>query len=161
VSYNLFDRFLRLLALASGVLVLVLMMFTVADVFLRYVFNAPFKSVYEFTEFMMAAIVFLAIAYTGWVGGHIAVDVFAKWLDKPALRFLTTVIAFAGAALFAVVAYRTTLETVDTISQVSNRLGWPHYPFRFTVAFGSALLAVVLIVQGVQALRHRSPESGK
>jgi TRAP-type C4-dicarboxylate transport system permease small subunit len=161
VLYNLFDRFLRLLALASGVLVLVLMMFTVTDVFLRYVFNAPFKSVYEFTEFLMAAIVFLAIAYTGWVGGHIAVDVFAKWLDKPAFRFLTTAIAFAGAALFALIAYRATLETVDTIEQVSNRLAWPHYPFRFTVAFGSALLAIVLVVQGIQAMRTRSPESGK
>lgn len=154
--YNLFDRFLRLLAFFSGILILLLMLFTVIDVFLRYVFNAPFKSVYEFTEFVMAAIVFLGLAYTGWVGGHIAVDLFAKWLDRPGLRFLTAAISFVGAALFILIAYRASLETIDTIDQVSNRLAWPHYPFRFTVPIGSALLAIVLIVQGVKALRARS-----
>ena len=153
MAYDLFDRLLRLLALASGVLVLLLMAFTVLDVFLRYVFNAPFKSVYEFTEFIMAAIVFLGMAYTGWVGGHIAVDVFAKWLDRPAWRFLMGAIAFVGAALFALIAYRTALEAFDTIDQVSNRLAWPHFPFRLTVVIGSALLAAVLAIQGVQTLR--------
>jgi TRAP-type C4-dicarboxylate transport system permease small subunit len=160
VRYDLFERFLRLLAYVSGVLILLLVAFTVIDVFLRYVFNTPLKSVYEFTEFIMAAIVFLGIAYTGWVGGHIAVDVFAKWLDQPALRFLNAAIAFAGAALFALIAYRATLETIATITQVSNRLGWPHYPFRFTTAFGCALFAIVLFVQGIQALR-RSPAENR
>jgi TRAP-type C4-dicarboxylate transport system permease small subunit len=159
VSYGLFERFLRLLAYASGILILLLVAFTVIDVFFRYVFNAPLKSVYEFTEFLMAAVVFLGIAYTGWVGGHIAVDVLAKWLDRPALRFLNAVIAFAGAALFALIAYRATLETIATISQVSNRLAWPHYPFRFTVAFGCVLFAIVLFLQGVKALRHQPAET--
>jgi TRAP-type C4-dicarboxylate transport system permease small subunit len=158
VRYDLFERFLRLLAYLSGVLILLLVAFTVIDVLFRYLFNAPLKSVYEFTEFVMAAIVFLGIAYTGWVGGHIAVDVFGRWLDRPAMRFLNAAIAFAGAGLFALIAYRAVLETTATIGQVSNRLAWPHYPFRYTVAFGCALFAIVLSIQGVQALRHRSAE---
>jgi TRAP-type C4-dicarboxylate transport system permease small subunit len=109
----------------------------------------------------MAAIVFLGLAYTGWVGGHIAVDLFEKWLDRPGLRILTAAIAFVGAGLFFVVAYRAALETIATIGQVSNRLGWPHYPFRFTVVIGSALLAIVLVVQGVQALRSRRAGDAK
>jgi TRAP-type C4-dicarboxylate transport system permease small subunit len=161
VSYDLFERFLRLLAYMSGILILLLVVFTVTDVFLRYVFNAPLKSVYEFTEFIMAAIVFLGVAYTGWVGGHIAVDVFAKWLDQPALRFVNALIAFAGAALFALISYRATLETTATITQVSNRLGWPHYPFRYTVAFGCALFAIVLFLQGARALRAHPTEERK
>jgi TRAP-type C4-dicarboxylate transport system permease small subunit len=155
---DLFGRFLRYLALAAGVLLLVLTVFTVVDVILRYVFNAPLRSVYEFTEFVMAAIVFLAVAYTGWVGAHISVDVFAKWLDKPGLRFIPAVLAFMGAALFALVAYRAVLEMFATIDQVSNLLRWPFYPFRFAVAFGSGLFAVVLLIQGVQALRGQRTE---
>lgn len=155
---DLFGRFLRYLALAAGVLLLVLTVFTVVDVILRYVFNAPLRSVYEFTEFVMAAIVFLAVAYTGWVGAHISVDVFAKWLDKPSLRFIPAVLAFMGAALFALVAYRAVLEMFATIDQVSNLLRWPFYPFRFAVAFGSGLFAVVLLIQGVQALRGQRTE---
>jgi len=152
---QLFDRFLRLLALAAGVLLLLLMAVTVLDVFLRYVFNKPLASAWEFTEFSMALIVFLGIAYCGWTSGHIAVDVFEKWLDRPSLRLLPALIAFVGAALFALIAYRATLETIATIDQVSNMLRWPHYPFRFTVAFGSAMLAVVLAIQGTQALGRR------
>jgi TRAP-type C4-dicarboxylate transport system permease small subunit len=148
-----FERFLRLLTLLAGVALLLLMVFTVLDVFLRYVFNAPFRSVLEFTEFMMAVIVFLGIAYCGWTGGHIAVDVFARWLDRPSLRLLPSLLSFIGAALFALIAYRATLETIATIDQVSNLLRWPHYPFRFTVAFGSAMFALVLLIQGVQAMR--------
>jgi TRAP-type C4-dicarboxylate transport system permease small subunit len=155
---DLFGRFLRLLALAGGIVLLALMIFTVLDVFFRYMFNAPFRSVYEFTEFVMAWIVFFGIAYCGWTGGHLAVDVFAPILDRPGLRFIPVVLAVVGAALFALIAYRATLETVVTIDQVSNLLLWPHYPFRFAVVLGSALFAIVLIVQGVQALQGRTGE---
>jgi TRAP-type transport system small permease protein len=155
VVLNLFERFLRLLAYVGGVILLILMGFTVADVCLRYFFNAPLKSVYEFTEFVMAAVVFLGIAYTGWVGGHIAVDMFSKWLDQPRWRWITAALTFVSAALFALIAYRATLETLATINQVSNRLAWPHYPFRFTVAIGCGLFALVLVIQGVQVLRGR------
>ena len=158
---NLFDRFLRLLAYLSGAIIIVLMLFTVIDVFLRNVFNAPLSSVYEFTEFTMAAIVFLGIAYTGWVKGHIAVDMFVKWLDQPRWRWITTLLTFLGAVLFAVIAYRATLETIATIDQFSNRLGWPHYPFRFTVALGCALYAIVMAYQGIEVLRRRSTEDNR
>jgi TRAP-type C4-dicarboxylate transport system permease small subunit len=152
---DLFSRFLRLLALASGGFLLVLMVYTDVDVLLRYMFNSPFSGSVEFTEYMMAAIVFLAIAYCGWTGGHISVDLFNFALDRPTLRFLPALMSFVGAALFAVIAWQATRETITTIDQVSNMLRWPHYPFRFTVAFGSAVFALVMIVQGVQALRHR------
>lgn len=152
---ELFGGFLRALALISGGLLLLLTGFTVVDVVLRYVFNAPFSGSFEFTEFSMAAIVFLAIAYTGWTGGHVSVDLFEKWLDRPAFRFLPGIVSLAGSALFAVIAWQATRETIATINQVSNMLVWPHYPFRFTVAFGSAMLAIVLAIRGVEALRRR------
>ena len=150
---DLFGRFLRYLALFAGFLLLVLMCFTVVDVILRNVVNMPLRSVYEFTEFLMAPIVFLAVAYTGWVGAHIAVDLFAKWLDRPGLQFIPAILAIMGAALFALIAYRATLETIATIDQVSNLLRWPYYPFRFSVAFGAGLYAIVLLIEAVRALR--------
>jgi TRAP-type C4-dicarboxylate transport system permease small subunit len=151
---ELFGRFLRVLALISGGVLLVLMLYTVADVVLRYAFNRPFSGSLEFTEFSMSLVVFLAIAYTGWTGGHIAVDLLERWLDRPALRLLPSLIAFTGALLFAVIAWRAAIETTATLSQVSNMLRWPHYPFRYTVAFGSAMFAVVLFIQGIQSARR-------
>jgi TRAP-type C4-dicarboxylate transport system permease small subunit len=155
---ELFGRFLRLLALAGGGVLLLVTAVTVIDVVMRYVFNAPLASAWEFTEFSMTLIVFLGIPYCGWTGGHIAVDLLEKWLDRPSLRFLPSLIAFTGALLFALVAYRATLETLATIQQVSNMLRWPHYPFRFTAAFGSAMLAIVLLIQGLRSLRRKPEE---
>jgi TRAP-type C4-dicarboxylate transport system permease small subunit len=149
-----FDRVLRALALMSGGILLLLMLYTVLDVVLRYVFNAPFSGSLEATEFAMSLVVFLAIPYCGWTGGHIAVDLLEKQLARPGLRYLPAVLSFIGAVLFAVIAWRVTVEALATINQVSNMLRMPHYPFRITVAFGSAVFALVMVVQGVNALRR-------
>ncbi|MGD9925306.1 MAG: TRAP transporter small permease [Pseudorhodoplanes sp.] len=150
-----FGRFLRWLALASGGVLLVLMVFTVADVIMRAAFDRPFSGSIEFTEFCMALIVFLAIPYTGWVGAHISVDLFEKYLDRPSLRLLPAVISFIGGALFLLIAWRVALETIATVHQVSNMMRMPHYPFRFTVAFCCMLFALVLFVRGAQTLERK------
>ena len=54
-----------------------------------------------------------------------------------------------------------TIETVATIDQKSNLLLWPHFPFRFTVAFGSVLFSIVMLIQGVQSLRGRPVEKSQ
>jgi TRAP-type C4-dicarboxylate transport system permease small subunit len=151
-----FERVLRALALASGFILLFVMVYTVADVVMRYVFNRPFSGSVEVTEFAMAMIVFLALPYTGWVGAHISVDLFEKYLDRPSLRYLPSMIAFVGAALFLLIAWRVVLETTATLNQISNMLRMPHYPFRFAVAVCSLLFAAVLLVQGWEAL-YRKP----
>jgi TRAP-type C4-dicarboxylate transport system permease small subunit len=155
-----FDGFLRGLALASGFVLLALTGFIVLDVVLRYVFNHPFSSSKEVTEFAMVLIVFGAIAYCGWTGGHIAVDLFEKALDRPSLRYLPSIISFIGALLFALIAWQATVETITMFSQVSNMLRMPHYPFRFTVAFGSAVFSLVMFIQGVQGLRRPRHPAG-
>lgn len=148
-----FDRFLRLMALASGGVLLLLTGFTTLDVALRYLFNAPFSGSLELTEFAMAVIVFLAIPFCGWTGGHIAVDLFERWLVRPGLSWLPALIALVGAVLFALITWQVLLETTATLNQRSNMLRWPHFPFRYTVAFGCAVFALVLLIQGVQSLR--------
>ena len=94
---GLFGRFLRLTALLGGWVLMALMVYTVADVVLRYLFNRPFSGSLEVTEFAMSAIVFLGIAYCGWVGGHVAVDILERPLENPRLRFLPVILTFVSA----------------------------------------------------------------
>lgn len=148
-------RFLRYMGLASGTILMLLMLGTVADVVLRYIFNAPFSGSLELTEFAMSLIVWLSMAYCGWAGGHIAVDLLDKWLDRPALAWLPALLSLVGAAVFAVMAWQVMLETLDTMNKVSNMMRLPHYPFKLAVAFGAAMFALVLLVQAVLSLRTR------
>jgi TRAP-type C4-dicarboxylate transport system permease small subunit len=150
-----FDRFLRALALVGGGVLLLLMGYTVLDVVLRYVFNAPFSGSLELTEFAMAVIVFTGLAYCGWTGGHVAVDILERPLEHPSLRFVPVILSLASAMLFALIAWLTAAEALGSMHRVSNMMRWPHYPFQFTVAFGSAMFALVLLIQAIQALRRR------
>jgi TRAP-type C4-dicarboxylate transport system permease small subunit len=145
------------LALAAGALILLLTFYTVADVVMRYVFNAPFRGSLEFTQFSMAAIVFLGLAYCGWTGGHVAVDILQRPLESPALRWVPLFLSLVSAVLFAAIAWFSFNEAMATTNRVSNMLRWPHYPFLLLTAFGSAVYAVVLVIQAVRGLRAGSP----
>ena len=153
-----FDRLLRAMTLVAGVVLFGLMLYTVLDVVLRYGFNRPFSSSVEVTEFAMAVIVFFGLAYCGWTGGHVAVDILEQPLEDPRLRFVPVILTFISALLFAAIAWFTAVEALGTMHRVSNMLRWPHYPFMLAVALGSALFAVVLFIQTVQLLRGKPPE---
>jgi TRAP-type C4-dicarboxylate transport system permease small subunit len=159
----LFGRILRWMALAGGWIIVALMIYTVLDVILRYVFNRPFSGSFEITEFAMSAIVFLGIAYCGWVGGHVAVDVLRGSLDNPRLRLVPAVLTLIGGLLFAAVAWLTAEEALSTMNRVSNMMRWPHYPFQLIVALGSAMYAIVLFIQTFRIMRSGggSPNVGQ
>ena len=154
-SGRLFAGLLRFMALAAGCVLMLLMGYTVLDVVLRYGFNRPFSGSLEITEFAMSAIVFLGIAYCGWVGGHVAVDILERPLEDPRLRFVPVILTLISAVLFAAIAWLTAVEAVTSMHRISNMMRWPHYPFQFTVAFGSAMYAIVLFVQTLQLLRRK------
>jgi TRAP-type C4-dicarboxylate transport system permease small subunit len=151
---GLLTGFLRLMALLAGGVLLLLMGYTVLDVVLRYGFNRPFSGSLEITEFAMSMIVFLGIAYCGWLGGHVAVDILERPLEDPRLRFVPVFLTFIGALLFAAIAWLTAVEAVTSMHRISNMMRWPHYPFQFTVAFGSAMYAIVLLIQTLQLMRR-------
>jgi TRAP-type C4-dicarboxylate transport system permease small subunit len=152
---NSFGRLLRLMALAGGWVLLLLMAYTVLDVVLRYGFNRPFSGSLEITEFAMSMIVFLGIAFCGWTGGHVAVDILERPLDNPRLRYIPILLTFVSAVLFAVVAWLSAVEALTSMHRISNMMRWPHYPFQLVVAFGAAMYAIVLFVQTIDLLRRK------
>jgi len=151
---GVFGSFLRLLALIGGWVIVALMIYTCADVVLRYIFNRPFSGSIEVTEFAMALIVFLGLAWCGWLGGHVAVDILERPLENPRLRFVPVILNFISGVLFLGIAWFTVDEALATMSRVSNMMRWPHYPFQFIVALGSAMYGVVLFIQCFRMLRE-------
>jgi TRAP-type C4-dicarboxylate transport system permease small subunit len=150
-----FGRVLRLMSLAGGVVLILLMGYTVLDVVLRYGFNRPFSGSLELTEFAMSVIVFLGIAYCGWTGGHVAVDILERPLEDPRLRFIPVLLTLAGAVLFAAIAWLTLAEALSSTHRVSNMMRWPHWPFQLTVAFGAAMYALVLLIQAIRLVPRK------
>lgn len=127
---------------------------TVADVFLRYVFNRPILGSYELTEFMMAVLVFSTIGYTMVVKGHVVVDLVFTKLPQRSRDILECITSFIAFILFAIVAWRNALHagTAWGRNDVTAELFIPISPFILFVAIGVAVLSLVLFTQFIQSL---------
>jgi len=145
------SRFLLLIGQFTLVLMVTL---TVADVFLRYVFNRPILGSYELTEFMMAILVFSTIGYTMAIKGHVVVDLVFSQLPQKARDILECITSFIAFILFAIVTWRNALQagTAWERNDVTAELFIPVSPFILFVALGVAVLSLVLFVQFVQSL---------
>src|SRR3974390_3314145 len=73
---------------AAAGLVFVMIFPTTLDVVLRYIFNAPLPEMFQLTEFMMVAVVYLAIAYVQQLKDHIKIELATQWLPQKAQEAL-------------------------------------------------------------------------
>jgi TRAP-type transport system small permease protein len=155
------ERALRGLAYLGGAVLIGLMFLVVYEVFMRYVFGRPFRGGYEMTELAMALIVAFGLPYAAAVRGHVAVDVFAPWLDRPTLRWLNALVHLTGAVLLAVVAWRASQYALGSYrwGDLSNMMRIPKYPFQFAVAASAGLFALVLLLEALRALKPADPEA--
>lgn len=137
----------RVLAIASGVMLLALMVLTVVAVTLRK-FNYPIEGTQDFSEAGLTIVVFFGMAYSGWTGGHIAVDLISGVLKGIGLRILDTVVRLCCGVFLGIVAWQSVRQGLDALEfgDGFNMVDIPHYPFFFVVAFGSGLYALVLLV---------------
>ena len=157
----MFERFLRLLALGAGAVLLGLLALVLFDIVMRYALRLPFLGAYEMSELAMVLIVFLALPYCAATGGHVAVDVLAPVLDRRGLRWLAAAIHLAGAALMAIIAWQATLYAIVSgqRGEATNMLKIAKYPFELVTAACAAIFALVLLAHAWRALRpSRQPE---
>ncbi|HEY8710166.1 MAG TPA: TRAP transporter small permease subunit, partial [Burkholderiaceae bacterium] len=69
--------------MAIGGVMLLLMLLAVADVALRYLFNAPLSWSYEMvSSYLMPGLFFLAVSHTLKAHGHVAVDILHNHLNR-------------------------------------------------------------------------------
>jgi TRAP-type C4-dicarboxylate transport system permease small subunit len=130
---------------AAGVLIL-MMLLTVADVFLRAFLSKPIIGTTEITEQMMVAVVFLGFGWCALQGKHVQVDLFVSHYSPRARRVIDLMINFVGLALVAVICWRTSIATlmVQRLGIICSYIGVPKYPFYALTAFGWAVLFVVM-----------------
>ena len=143
------------MAIVSGVGLLGLMALTVFAVFMRKVINDPIMGTQDLSEAGLTVVVFFGLAYSGWTGGHIAVDLISGALKPRTLRAVDTIVRLVCGVFFIVVAWQSVKQGMDALEfgDGFNLLDIPHYPFFFVVAFGSTVYALVLFVLAVRAAR--------
>lgn len=149
--------FLPLTRGAHGVgtwLVMVMMLLTVTDVALRYVFNRPIKGTFELTTFMMAILFSFGLAYTQASKGHVAVDLVISQLPQKAQTIIGSITCFMSLVLFCLATWRTFVyaKNLYVKHEVSGDLLLPTAPFAFLTALGLLLMCLALLIDLVDYL---------
>jgi len=153
-----FSRVVYIIGGAGGMLGLTFVI--VADVGLRYLFNRPIVSTHELVMFLMAIVVFSALSYTETVDGHVRIDLVVSRMPQRAQGALRGVTSILSLGLFALIAQQNIVRARGLWLEglTSSILHVPVYPFYLFVAFGCALLCLVLLIDVVVSLIPRGKE---
>lgn len=149
------EKITRYFALLCGVVLFAIMLVTVYSVVMRYVFNAPPLFTLDITRMMLIPVAVLGLAYCGWTGGHIAVDLVGA-LGRPKLvRWIDVAVRIICAGVIGLWTARLIDLAIDSqeIGDATNMIQLPHYPFVWVMVAGAALYVVVLIALALRSIR--------
>ena len=162
-SATLFSgRFIRVLAatekwfaFTGAACVALIMLAVTIQVITRYVFNIQFPGVYESTELLIVAVVYLGLAYIESENGHIKMDLLIDKLHGRKRKVLDVIILLLSIALFIVMTYKTGEYAIHEFIIGDVAMGiitWPLWPSKIFVPVGTALLCVRLVVHLIVCL---------
>lgn len=143
------ERITRLLTHLAGVSLTIMMLVTVADVFLRNVADRPILGSVEIVQGALVYMVFFGIPETFRRGGHIVVDVADHLFDVRVIAWLDAFARILTLVFLAVMLWTMWGRARDayTFGDVTSDLGIPLVGFWIPLIFGGlcSLLAVFFL----------------
>ena len=114
----MFDKIVALLSriglLVGSTLLALMMVLTVVDVFMRYVFSAPLPSAAEMTQILLSITVFMGFILVSRDGSHIVVSLFEPALTRMAPRMYRLLYAITNTAGTAFILWVLILAAKDS-----------------------------------------------
>jgi TRAP-type C4-dicarboxylate transport system permease small subunit len=133
----------------AGMILFLMMLLTVIDVLLRKLWNQGILGGLELSEFMLAGMVFCALAQAEIEDRHVRVDLIAGLHHARVGKWLTVVVQFLSALMIGAISVSSFLYamSIRTAGEVSLDLGIPRYPLILLATLGFALLGIVLLIR--------------
>ena len=133
-----------------------MMLLTAADVVGRYFFNRSIVAAHDVTELMMVAVIFLGLAYTATIKGHIRVEVVISKLSKHTQSILDTITSIFSAGVFGAIAWRLGVHSWSSFTRGEGTptVGITIAPFLCLAAIGAAMLCAQLLVEFCDSMRR-------
>jgi len=139
----------------ASVALFLMMLLTIADVFLRKVYSKSILGTVEVTEFMMVILVFFALAHAEVLKRHVKVDLVLSRFSQRVQAFIDTATQFVLFLFFGLITWSALVYagTMRASGEVSQDLWIPIYPFVYIVAIGCSVLGIGLLINCLSALR--------
>lgn len=136
--------------LVSASIIVFLMLFVVAEVIGRYLFNRPIYGHYEIVVAAMVPLVFLGLSYTERVGGHIRMELLISRIPRGrfyySLEILMLLCCLVVVGLFVFKGFEHTMFMWE-IGHASELIRFPHWPFQLCVVIGCLLLCIRFLIE--------------
>jgi len=121
----------------------VLMLLTVVDVFLRYFFNAPITGATEISRLLMIIIVFPALGWAAIDRVHIRVDLVVSRIP-PKLQAIFGSITFLFALVtYSIITWQSFLEAT-VVNRQTSLLHLSFTPFYWVMSVGLAIFCLAI-----------------
>jgi TRAP-type C4-dicarboxylate transport system permease small subunit len=132
-------------------LVVVLMLLTVSDVFLRFAFNSPITGTMEMTEFLLVCLL-LGMAPCALARRHIRVDAVVNRLRPRVQAILDVILYTAGLGMVAILTWRGYMQSLHVLDYgaISSMLHIPNFPFYVVLVVSFAMLCLAMVVVLIQ-----------
>lgn len=132
-------------AVWARIMLVFLMLFMSADVVARYVINQPILGGTEFSEILMAVIVFFGMANTQAKGMNITVELIVPHLPRTLRYIVATAGAMTGLFLYGIIAWQGGISAWGAFELKENiaiLVPYPFWPAKAIVPFGAGLLCI-------------------
>lgn len=139
----------RLFGYISAVMLGCMMMLTVVDVFMRYVFNAPLTGATEISELMMVIVVFPALAWISLERSHIKVDLLLNKLPRRTQLFFENVTLLLALGTYMIITWHSFLESKE-VENTTSLLEVPESPFHWIMTLGFVMFCLAIISLVIQ-----------
>ena len=149
------------LAWIAGSILLVMILLTCANIFMRRVWT-PLLGTFELMGYFGAIVTAFALGYTQIKKGHIAVDVLVLRLSEKTRACLNSINNFICMIFFALVAWQITryATTLWKTGEVTETLKIIYYPFTYGVALGCALFSLIFLTDFLKCFFQKKGSDG-
>lgn len=143
------------LNLLAGIIVLLIVLFSVINIVGRGVFNKPFNAYFDLMGQSVPMIAFLGISYCQRAGGHIRMDLLLIRLKGRWLWSFEFINSLFGIFVIATLSWGAFLHTNRsfTLGDSTEDIGLTIWPFKAVIAFMFTILILRLALQAWAYLR--------
>lgn len=135
------------------ILLFALMLVVVADVALRYAFNAPITWSYEvISSFLMPGLFFLSVSHTLRANAHVPVDIVHNYLATRTRYILEAISHLLSTPIFAAVAWFALTQTIEQFKsgdQLASGLELPTWTTTVLLPIGFGLLTLRTLLKAI------------
>jgi len=144
-----YGKFARWVAVVSGVVVMLMMLYTTADVIGRYGFNHPVPGAFEYTNMFLIFVTYFGITLVQSRGAHLRLAMLWEKVGPRGKAIIDLMSVIIGLFIFTIITWQGWLWAVQSWQTREEIMGVYNvllFPARFGLAIGASIFVIQYVI---------------